>query len=58
MRMTLNGLAEHLGLSINRSTVTDVIPYETKDRILTAARRFTRRNFFARSLHAQYRARS
>jgi len=59
--MSLKGLAEHLGLSpatvslvINRSTVADSIPQDTKDRIFAAARKFKYRpNFFARSLRTQ-----
>ena len=59
--VTLKTLAEHLGLSpatvslvINRSPVADSIPQETKDRILSAARKFKYRpNFFARSLGAR-----
>lgn len=59
--MSLKKLAEHLGLSpatvslvINRSTVADSIPQETKDRIFAAARKFKYRpNFFARSLRTQ-----
>jgi LacI family transcriptional regulator len=59
--MSLKKLAEYLGLSpatvslvINRSTVADSIPQETKDRIFAAARKFKYRpNFFARSLRAQ-----
>lgn len=59
--MNLKKLAEHLGLSpatvslvMNRSTVADSIPQETKDRIFTAARKFKYRpNFFARSLRTQ-----
>ena len=59
--VSLKQLAEHLGLSpatvslvINRSTVADSIPQETKDRIFAAARKFKYRpNFFARSLRAQ-----
>ena len=60
-RMSLKTLAEYLGLSpatvslvINRSTVADAIPQETKDRVFAAARKFKYRpNFFARSLRAQ-----
>lgn len=60
-RMSLKKLAEYLGLSpatvslvINRSTVADSIPQETKDRVFAAARKFKYRpNFFARSLRAQ-----
>ncbi|PYX27481.1 MAG: LacI family transcriptional regulator [Acidobacteria bacterium] len=59
--MSLKKLADYLGLSpatvslvINRSTVADSIPQETKDRIFAAARKFKYRpNFFARSLRAQ-----
>jgi len=59
--MSLKKLAEHLGLSpatvslvINRSTVADSIPQDTKDRIFAAARKFKYRpNFFARSLRTQ-----
>jgi DNA-binding LacI/PurR family transcriptional regulator len=59
--MSLKNLAEHLGLStatvslvINRSSVADSIPQETKDRIFAAARKFKYRpNFFARSLRTQ-----
>jgi DNA-binding LacI/PurR family transcriptional regulator len=59
--VSLKQLAEYLGLSpatislvINRSTVADSIPQETKDRIFAAARKFKYRpNFFARSLRAQ-----
>jgi len=59
--MSLKKLAEYLGLSpatvslvINRSTVADSIPQETKDRVFAAARKFKYRpNFFARSLRAQ-----
>lgn len=60
-RMSLRKLADYLGLSpatvslvINRSTVADSIPQETKDRVFAAARKFKYRpNFFARSLRAQ-----
>ena len=53
--MSLKKLAEHLGLStatvslvINRSSVADSIPQDTKDRIFAAARKFKYRpNFFA-----------
>ncbi len=56
--MSLKKLAEYLSLSpatvslvINRSSVADSIPQETKDRIFAAARKFKYRpNFFARSL--------
>jgi DNA-binding LacI/PurR family transcriptional regulator len=59
--MSLKDLAEHLGLSpatvslvINRSSVADSIPVETKERIFAAVRKFKYRpNFFARSLRAQ-----
>lgn len=59
--VSLKQLAEYLELSpatvslvINRSTVADSIPQETKDRIFAAARKFKYRpNFFARSLRAQ-----
>lgn len=59
--MSLKKLAEHLELSpatvslvINRSSVADSIPQETKDRIFAAARKFKYRpNFFARSLRTQ-----
>ncbi|MGA2003921.1 MAG: LacI family DNA-binding transcriptional regulator [Terriglobales bacterium] len=59
--MNLKRLAEYLGLSpatvslvINRSSVADSIPQETKDRILAAARKFNYRpSFFARSLRTQ-----
>ena len=59
--MSLKDLAEYLGLSpatvslvINRSSVADSIPAETKDRIFAAVRKFKYRpNFFARSLRAQ-----
>jgi DNA-binding LacI/PurR family transcriptional regulator len=59
--MSLKKLAEHLELSpatvslvINRSSVADSIPQETKDRIFAAARKFKyRANFFARSLRTQ-----
>ncbi len=55
--MSLKKLAEHLDLSpatvslvINRSSVADSIPQDTKDRIFAAARKFKYRpNFFARS---------
>jgi DNA-binding LacI/PurR family transcriptional regulator len=60
-RMSLRKLADYLGLSpatvslvINRSTVADSIPQETKDRVFAAARKFKYRpNFFARSLRSQ-----
>jgi DNA-binding LacI/PurR family transcriptional regulator len=56
--MNLKKLAEHLDLSpatvslvINRSSVADSIPQETKNRVLAAARKFKYRpSFFARSL--------
>src|SRR6202023_2505715 len=59
--MSLKKLAEHLDLSpatvslvINRSSVADSIPQDTKDRIFAAARKFKYRpNFFARSLRTQ-----
>jgi LacI family transcriptional regulator len=59
--MSLKKLAEYLDLSpatvslvINRSSVADSIPQETKDRIFAAARKFKyRANFFARSLRTQ-----
>jgi DNA-binding LacI/PurR family transcriptional regulator len=59
--MNLKKLAEHLDLSpatvslvINRSSVADSIPQETKDRVFAAARKFKYRpNFLARSLRAQ-----
>jgi len=59
--MSLKKLAEYLALSpatvslvINRSSVADSIPQETKDRIFTAVRKFKYRpNFFARSLRTQ-----
>src|ERR1700730_17774146 len=59
--MSLKKLAEHLDLSpasvslvINRSTVADSIPQDTKDRTFAAARKFKYRpNFFARSLRTQ-----
>src|ERR1039457_7390663 len=59
--MSLKNLAEHLELSpatvslvINRSSVADSIPQDTKDRIFAAARKFKYRpNFFARSLRTQ-----
>ncbi len=59
--VSLKELAEHLGLSpatvslvMNRSSVADSIPQETKDRILAAAKKFKYRpNFFARSLRAR-----
>jgi DNA-binding LacI/PurR family transcriptional regulator len=59
--INLKQLAEYLGLSaatvslvINRSTVADAIPQETKERIFAAVRKFKYRpNFFARSLRAK-----
>jgi DNA-binding LacI/PurR family transcriptional regulator len=59
--VSLKELAEHLGLSpatvslvMNKSTVADSIPQETKDRILAAAKKFKYRpNFFAKSLRAK-----
>ena len=59
--MNLKRLAEYLELSpatvslvINRSSVADSIPQETKDRIFAAVRKFKYRpSFFARSLRAQ-----
>lgn len=59
--MSLKKLAEHLGLSpatvslvINRSTVADSIPQETKDRIFAAAAKFKYRpNFLARTLRSK-----
>ena len=59
--MSLKKLAEHLALSpatvslvINRSSVADSIPQETKDRVFAAARKFNYRpNFLARSLRTQ-----
>ena len=59
--MNLKKLAEHLELSpatvslvINRSSVADSIPQDTKDRIFAAARKFKYRpSFFARSLRTQ-----
>lgn len=59
--MSLKKLAEYLELSpatvslvINRSSVADSIPQETKDRIFVAAHKFKYRpNFFARSLRTQ-----
>ena len=59
--MSLKQLAQHLGLSpatvslvINRSTVADSIPQETKDRIFAAAGKFKyRANFLARTLRSQ-----
>src|ERR1700676_180614 len=55
--MSLKTPAEHLTISpatvslvINRSSVADSIPQDTKDRIFAAARKFKYRpNFFARS---------
>jgi DNA-binding LacI/PurR family transcriptional regulator len=59
--VNLKQLAEYLDLSaatvslvINRSTVADAIPQETKERIFAAVRKFKYRpNFFARSLRAK-----
>src|SRR6202158_2767186 len=59
--MSLKKLAEHLDLSpatvslvINRSSVADSIPQETKERIFAAARKFkSLPNFCARSLRTQ-----
>lgn len=59
--VTLKELAEGLGLApatvslvINRSSVADTIPQETKDRIFAAAEKYKYRpNFFARSLRAK-----
>ena len=59
--MSQRKLADYLGLSpatvslvINRSSVADSIPQETKERIFAAARKFNYRpNFFARSLRTQ-----
>ncbi len=59
--VTLKELADHLGLSpatislvINRSSVADSIPQETKDRIFAAVKKYNYRpNFFARSLGAR-----
>ena len=59
--VTLKELAEGLGLApatislvINRSSVADAIPQETKDRIFAAVEKYKYRpNFFARSLRAQ-----
>jgi LacI family transcriptional regulator len=59
--MSLKKLAEHLNLSpatvslvINRSSVADSIPQDTKDRVFAAVRKFKYRpNFFARSLRTQ-----
>ncbi len=58
---SLKSLAEYLQLSpatvslvINRSSVADSIPQETKDRVFAAARKFKyRANFLARSLRTQ-----
>ncbi len=58
---SLKALAEYLDLSpatvslvINRSSVADSIPEETKERIFAAARKFRyRANFLARSLRTQ-----
>jgi DNA-binding LacI/PurR family transcriptional regulator len=59
--VSLKELAEVLGLApatvslvINRSSVADTIPQETKDRIFAAVQKYKYRpNFFARSLRAQ-----
>lgn len=59
--VSLKELAEVLGLApatvslvINRSSVADTIPQETKDRIFAAVEKYKYRpNFFARSLRAQ-----
>ncbi len=59
--VSLKELAEYLGLSpatvslvMNKSSVADSIPQETKNRILAAAKKFKYRpNFFARSLRAR-----
>jgi DNA-binding LacI/PurR family transcriptional regulator len=59
--VSLKELAELLGLApatvslvINRSSVADTIPQETKDRIFAAVQKYKYRpNFFARSLRAQ-----
>ena len=59
--VSLKRLAAHLELSpatvslvMNRSSVADSIPQETKERIFAAARKFKYRpNFFARSLRTQ-----
>ena len=59
--VSLKELAEVLGLApatvslvINRSSVADTIPQETKDRIFAAVAKYKYRpNFFARSLRAQ-----
>ena len=60
-RVSLQLLADELGLSpatvslvMNRSSVADSIPQQTKDRIFSAARKHNYRpNFFARSLRTQ-----
>ena len=60
-KISLKFLADHLQLSpatislvMNRSTVADSIPQETKDRIFAAAREFNYRpSFVARSLRTQ-----
>ncbi len=59
--VSLKKLAEHLKLSpatislvLNRSSVADSIPQDTKDRIFAAVKKFKYRpNFFARSLRKQ-----
>src|SRR4051794_23967210 len=59
--VSLKELAEHLGLSpatvslvMNKSTVADSIPQETKDRIRGAAKKLNYRLFFcAKSLRAR-----
>jgi len=59
--VSLKELAEVVGLApatvslvINRSSVADTIPQETKDRIFAAVKKYKYRpNFFARSLRAQ-----
>ena len=59
--ISLKELAEVLGLApatvslvINRSSVADTIPQETKDRVFAAVAKYKYRpNFFARSLRAQ-----
>jgi DNA-binding LacI/PurR family transcriptional regulator len=60
-KISLKFLADHLQLSpttislvMNRSTVADSIPQETKDRIFAATRKFNYRpSFVARSLRTQ-----
>ena len=60
-RVSLKVLADELGLSpatvslvMNRSSVADSIPQQTKERIFAAARKHNYRpNFFARSLRTQ-----